>query len=45
MFIIIMYCIDVAEFEAGKSQVSMLIQAACSPDNIARMDPVWNPWL
>lgn len=36
---------DLADFETGKSQVSTLISAASSLDNICRMDPGWNPWL
>ena len=36
---------DLADFEAGKSQVTTIISASSSLDNICRMDPVWNSWL
>ena len=26
-------------------QVGQLVAAACSPDNLCRMDPAWHPWL
>ena len=39
------FLIDLAEFEKGKSQVSLLIGAASNLDNLCRMDPVWNPWF
>ena len=37
--------VDLAEFEKGKSQVSLLIGAASNLDNLCRMDPAWNPWF
>ena len=27
------------------SKVGQLVAAACSPDNLCRMDPAWHPWL
>lgn len=27
------------------AQVGQLVAAACSPDNLCRMDPAWHPWL
>ena len=26
-------------------KVGQLVAAACSPDNLCRMDPAWHPWL
>ena len=32
-------------FNSLFAQVGQLVAAACSPDNLCRMDPAWHPWL
>ena len=36
---------DLATFDRAESQVSTLVKAASSHDNLCRMDPAWHPWL
>ena len=36
---------DLAEFEDGKSKVTLLVSEAVKVENICRMDPAWNPWM
>jgi len=36
---------SLSQFDGTESKVGQLVAAACSPDNLCRMDPAWHPWL
>ena len=36
---------SLSSFDGTESKVGQLVAAACSPDNLCRMDPAWHPWL
>jgi len=36
---------SLAQFDGTESKVGTLVAAACSADNLCRMDPAWHPWL
>ena len=36
---------SLSSFDGMESKVGQLVAAACSTDNLCRMDPAWHPWL
>ena len=36
---------SLSAFDGTESKVGQLVAAACSADNLCRMDPAWHPWL
>ena len=36
---------SLSTFDGTESKVGQLVAAACSTDNLCRMDPAWHPWL
>ena len=36
---------SLSSFDGTESKVGQLVAAACSTDNLCRMDPAWHPWL
>ena len=36
---------SLSQFDGTESKVGQLVAAACSTDNLCRMDPAWHPWL
>jgi len=36
---------SLSQFDGTESKVGTLVAAACSTDNLCRMDPAWHPWL
>ena len=36
---------SLSAFDGTESKVGQLVAAACSTDNLCRMDPAWHPWL
>ena len=46
--IIFIFCLAFSNIDihnAADSKVTQLISLATTSDNLARMDPVWHPWL